>query len=88
MAYVLKINCKPIMYIFFFELARFIGIKSSFDIYSDGSCDFYSGVMSHDPPQIHPPEKLTLKPRNDTKSVYFSVHCICCTINSLNTVNG
>ena len=29
MAYVLKINCKPIMYIFFFELARFIGIKSS-----------------------------------------------------------
>ena len=29
MAYVLKINCKPIMYIFLFELARFIGIESS-----------------------------------------------------------
>ena len=29
MAYVLKINCKPIMYIFFFDLARFIGTKSS-----------------------------------------------------------
>ena len=28
MAYVLKINCKPIMYIFFFELATFIGIES------------------------------------------------------------
>ena len=29
MAYVLKINCKPITYIFLFELARFIGIESS-----------------------------------------------------------
>ena len=29
MTYVLKINCKPIMYIFLFELARFIGIESS-----------------------------------------------------------
>ena len=28
MACVLKINCKLITYIFFFELARFIGIKS------------------------------------------------------------
>ena len=52
MAYSLKISCKPIMYIYFFELATFIGIKTFLEIYSDRSGDFYAGVMSHDPPQI------------------------------------
>ena len=46
MAYVLKINCKPIMYIYFFELARLIGIKKFLEIYSDRSGDFYAEVMS------------------------------------------
>ena len=76
MAYVLKINHKPIIYIFNFELARFIDIKKFFEIYSDRSGDFYSGVMSHDP----------FNKGNDTKIVcFFSMHCICSTIN---TVNG
>ena len=86
MAYVLKINYKPIMYIFYFELARFSDIKKFFDIYSDRSGDFYSGVMSHDPPQIQISENWTFKPGNGIKSVSVcSVHCISCKIN---TVNG
>ena len=76
MAYVLKINCKPIMYIFFFELARFIAFKMFFEIYSDRSGDFYSGVVSHDPPQIQIPQKWTFKQENDTKSVCFLVYIV------------
>ena len=37
--YVFKINCKPILYIFFLELARFIGIKKFLEIYSYRSGD-------------------------------------------------
>ena len=71
MAYVWKINCKLIMYIFIFELAKFVGIEKFFETYSDTSGDFYAGVMSHDPPQIQIPQKWTLKQQNDTKSVFF-----------------
>ena len=57
-----------------------------FEIYSDRSGDLYAEVMSHDPPQIQIQEKWTFIQGNVTKSVlFFSVHCICCTVN---TVNG
>ena len=77
MPYVLKINCKPIMYIFFFEPARITGIKKFFEIYSDRSGDFYSRVMSHDPPQIQIPEKWTSKQGNDTKVSVFVAYIVC-----------
>ena len=73
------------MYIFFFELARLIGIKKFLQIYSDRSGDFYAGVMSHDLPQIQILEKCTFKQGNDIKGVCVcSVHCISCTINIVN----
>ena len=59
---------KPIMYIFFFEPARFIDIKKLFEVYSDRSADFYSRVMSHDPLQIQIPEKWTFKQGNASES--------------------
>ena len=64
------------MYIFFFELARFIGINKFFEIYFNISGNFYAGVMSHDPPQIQIPQKWTLKQGNDTKSVCFLAYIV------------
>ena len=71
MAYVLKINCYPIMYIFFFELARFIGIKSSLRfILIDQVISMleYCHMIPH---KIRNQKKWTFIQGNYTKSVRF-----------------